>query len=330
MRAMGLFMLAMGCSSTPKDSAAAPTGCSAASANNLTECVEPSRYRADLDVIGQPRAPGTAHWQVVQDLCASRFAEYGLEVERHDYGTGVNVIGVKPGQRADRVMLGAHYDSTDNGCVGADDNASGTAGVIEAARVLSTGSYDDTLVFACWDEEERGLIGSSAFAAREQAASVPYKVVYNLEMIGYTDQEPGSQGYPTGFDQLFFDQVNELEERGMKADFIAIIPDEFAREYGALAEAHANRIGLLESLLEVSDALKMTSYLADLRRSDHAAWWAADVPAVFITDTSEFRNPNYHCRSGTTDTLDTMDYAFGASVVQMTVGAIADTATVLP
>ena len=101
------------------------------------------------------------------------FASLGYTVEREAYGTGVNVIGVLDGTSApaEQVVISAHYDSVAN-CPGADDNGSGVAGVLEAARVLSTSQHKRTLVVACWDEEEKGLIGSSAFVARAAAAVI--------------------------------------------------------------------------------------------------------------------------------------------------------------
>src|SRR5690606_20146741 len=133
----------------------------------LSQCVEAARYQADLEAIAMPREPESAHWQAVQDLCAERLEGLGFTVERHAYATGVNVIGVREGtsEPQRRVLVGAHYDHI-AGCAGADDNASGVAGALEAARVLAMASFPRTLVVACWDEEERGLIGSRAYAER--------------------------------------------------------------------------------------------------------------------------------------------------------------------
>ena len=66
------------------------------------------------------------------------------------------------------IVVGAHYDAH-AGTPGADDNASGVAGVLEAARVLAMAEHPRTLVVAFWDEEERGLVGSRAQAMRARA-----------------------------------------------------------------------------------------------------------------------------------------------------------------
>src|ERR1700755_2321856 len=150
------------------------------------EQVDRAAYEADLTAIAGTRSPGTPHWQEIQDLCASRFEELGFTVERQQYATGVNVIGVKMRTRkpAERVVVSAHYDSVPN-CPGADDNGSGVAGTLEVARVPSKSSHDRTLVVACWDEEERGLIGAKAYVAHEKAAGTNIVLALVFEMIGY-------------------------------------------------------------------------------------------------------------------------------------------------
>ena len=83
------------------------------------ELVDRGAYEADLTTIAAPRSPRTPRWQAVQDLCADRFAALGLDVERHAYTTGVNVIGVRPGttkpaERANvRVIVGAAAKALD-------------------------------------------------------------------------------------------------------------------------------------------------------------------------------------------------------------------------
>lgn len=72
---------------------------------------------------------------------------------------------------------------------------------------------------------------------------------------------------------------------------------------------------------------KNSDSFADLRRSDHASFWLADIPAIFFTDTGEFRNAAYHCMAGE-DTVDSLDLGFTARVVAATVGAAAESAGV--
>lgn len=288
-------------------------------------CVDAARYRADLETIAMPRPPGSAHWQAVQDLCATRLESLGFTVERHAYDTGVNVVGVRLGTSEPdrRVLIGAHYDSTTD-CPGADDNASGVAGALEAARVLARASFPRTLVVACWDEEERGLIGSEAYAARARGSGEAFDAHFDFEMIGYRDETPGSQTIPPGLDLLYPREAEALERNGHRGDFIAVIGDEVAS--GAAMESmerYAARIGLPMVVLPVDETLLGSPAIGHLRRSDHASFWDRGYPGIMITDTSEFRYAAYHCHEGT-DEVANLDPDFASAVVTVTVAAAAE------
>lgn len=299
-----------------------PAPCGDDSPLALAACVDEDRYAADLSFVAAERVPGSEHWQAVQDHCAMVLEGLGFEVERHAYGTGVNVIGVLEGSDMPdrRVLIGAHYDHIAD-CPGADDNASGVAGVLEAARVLSRRALPRTLVAACWDEEERGLLGSTAYVTRELDAGRTFDVYYNFEMIGFTDPDAGSQRVPLGFDALFPDTTASLEAHGYRGDFIAVVADETAEEELALYLDHAYRLHLrAEPLLLLSS---LTRGLDDLRRSDHAPFWDRGIPAMMLTDTASFRYWPYHCIGGLVDTVDQLDTEFAARVVGATVASAA-------
>jgi len=235
----------------------------------------------------------------------------------------VNVVGVKPGASAEEVIISAHYDHVAD-CEGADDNASGTAGVLEAARVLSGAAFERTLVVACWDEEEAGLLGSKAYAARALERGEQIAVSLVLEMIGFANDEEGSQEMPSGLDLVFPDQAAWLKRHKYKADFIAFVADDLAHATAAALGKHSEAIGLPSILLELSQDLKESSMTHTLKRSDHLPFWKNDVPAIMVTDTSEYRNPYYHCAAGP-DSVATLDHDFATSVVRAAVGAAAET-----
>jgi hypothetical protein len=87
--------------------------------------------------------------------------------------------------------------------------------------------------------------------------------------------------------------------------------------------AHAERLSLPHQILQVPDALKKSSLLADLRRSDHSAFWDADMPGIMLTDTADFRNANYHCAAGS-DSVATLNFDFAVKVVNATIAAASD------
>ena len=143
-------------------------------------------------------------WEV-QDWLTSRYQGFGVDtVLLHDFKihkegfpeeTADNVLAVQWGTKIPEefVICGAHYDSwnddgTDPDTIrspGADDNASGVAGILETARILSHYSFDRTIIYGNWCAEEIGLVGSAAYAhdcAEQRMDIVAY---FNLDMTGY-------------------------------------------------------------------------------------------------------------------------------------------------
>lgn len=120
-----------------------------------------------------------------------KLTSWGIAYEEKDFGTtGQNIIAKIEGRRPGKIMVaGAHYDAV-NGSPGADDNASGTAAILEMARVCAGQQLPVTLHFAFWDEEEQGLIGSKASATDY----LQYKLVgyINLDMVAYDSNNDSS------------------------------------------------------------------------------------------------------------------------------------------
>lgn len=144
----------------------------------------------------------------VQDWLAGRYQAFGVDtVMLHDFKihkegypeeTADNIIAVKWGTKTPEefVVCGAHYDSwnddgTDPDTIrspGADDNASGVAGILETARLLSHHTFDRTIIFANWNAEEIGLKGSAAYAADCAEQRLDIVAYFNLDMTGYLEE----------------------------------------------------------------------------------------------------------------------------------------------
>ena len=294
----------------------------------LADCVEEERYVETLQFVAQTRSPNEPHWQVVQDHLAEQLAAFGYEVDLDIYETGVNVIGRLRGTMGTSdVILSAHYDSVSD-CAGADDNASGVAGALEAARVLAMGDYENDLVIAFWDQEEVGLIGARSYATRAMDRGDDIAANYNFEMIGYTDDTPGAQSVPVGFEAVFPEGYGQVEGNEFRGDFITLVADDLITPGAEAIKAQAERLDLPVVHLELGPELKTSPLLSDLRRSDHAPFWDVDVPAMMITDTSEFRYPNYHCNPAP-DVVEDLDHPFSRKVIAATVGAAAQTLVLL-
>ena len=120
-----------------------------------------------------------------------KFEEFGYPVEVQTFSsTGKNLIVTKPGTiaTADPLILCAHYDAMPGGIYnapGADDDGSGTAAVLEAARILADVQFEHPIIFALWDEEEQGLVGSGFYAGTIAANDVELRAVINMDAIAY-------------------------------------------------------------------------------------------------------------------------------------------------
>ncbi len=289
--------------------------------------VDGARYQADLEGLEGVRAPGTPGWTDARERCRSTFEDLGLQVEEHSFSAngldGVNVLGRMPGSdNAGTVVISAHYDGVPD-CPAADDNGSGVAGVLEAARVLADGAFTHDLLFACWDLEEDGLLGSEAWVL-DNAGAEPVAMMWSLEMIGYASDEPGSQQLPFGFDLAFPDQAESIAANDDRGDFIAWIGSEDAAGALDAFESQAAADGLPVETISLTSAQTSSPLFADFQRSDHASFWAAGIPAVMLTDTANFRNTHYHCADGP-DTADRLDQAFATK----TIAALVETTAML-
>jgi len=122
---------------------------------------------------------------------------YGLATyDQWFSSTGRNVYGVQLGSvyPNKKYIICAHYDAyTPSGTIvpGADDNGSGTAAVIEAARIFTQYQSKYTIIYALWDEEERGLYGSEYYAQQAALAGDSIMGVINMDMIAYDNDNDG-------------------------------------------------------------------------------------------------------------------------------------------
>jgi hypothetical protein len=219
-----------------------------------------------------------------------------------------NVIGTLPGTMCPDAsfVVGAHYDTV-GGSPGADDNASGVAAMLEIARLLSTQSFQPSVQFVGFSFEEDGLVGSQQMAVQAKAAGKDILGMLSLEMIGYTCDEPGCQLYPV--------PIPGAPDIG---NFIALVAntnsDPLLQTFLGAASASVPWLPLLQLVVPGNG-----ESIPDTRRSDHAPFWDQGYEALMVTDTANFRNPNYH---QTSDTLSTLDLNFAASVASAGLAAV--------
>lgn len=307
------------------DPARAPVLTASDRAAKLGEGLDRAAYEADLRFIAAERPPGSTHWQAVQDRCAASLEASGFTVSRVSAeGVGTSVIGRKQGRdpALPAIVVGAHYDHIE-ACAGADDNASGTAAALAVARTLGSHEWPRTLYVACWDEEETGLNGSAHWADQAIAEGQSFALYFNFDAIAYADDAPNSQQLPPGAELLFPEQIKFLKAREYRGDFIGVLADDAANDACQRYLAHAARLGLPAVLLEIPGVLKNDAMLSELRRSDHASFWKHDVPALFLSDTANFRTNTYHCMERP-DTVETLDLDFAVKVTRAATATLAE------
>lgn len=247
---------------------------------NGTSQTIPTRFRTNNDLAA--------------DYIEEQFlAMDNLTVEVQNFNSaGKNVIATQLGKTNpdDIYLVCAHYDSVTTFC--ADDNASGTAAVIEIARVLSTQCTDNTIVYALWDEEENGLNGSNYYAQLAADTSNGNTrdnilAVINMDMIGYDGDAPNTSG----------DNDFDIDVRNI-----------------------ANSLDIVTDLQQI-----MTDYTFDLNpiivnpgsvASDHARFWDQNYSAVFVGESWETNDqtPDYHT-SG--DRIDDIDFQYMTEITKL-------------
>lgn len=247
----------------------------------------------------------------------------GYRIRRQEYEAGghkvrnieVSVANVAAGAKPARIfIIGAHYDSAP-GAPGANDNGSGTAAVLELARLLKSmrPSQGTEVKFVFFVNEEppwfRGEeMGSVRHARQLHEDGHKVEGALILETIGYYSQARHSQQLPPGLEKRYPDTGN----------FIAFV-------------------GTLESSRLVQDALSAfqaassfparglaaPAYVQGVTLSDHSSYNRFGYPAIMITDTAFMRYPYYHTAEDTPDKLDYDSVARVVSGLARTIKALA-------
>jgi Peptidase family M28 len=275
--------------------------------------VDPQRLRRTLEVIVGERNPfsGQRHLTEVESFIEKELAGYGLSAESDYFSyrgkTFRNIIGRQSAQRAGSlIVLGAHFDSV-RGTPGADDNASGVAVLLEAARLLGRARVSSQVLFCAFNLEELNMIGSGYFAKKLKSAGAKVAAMISLEMVGYTDSRAGSQKYPFGLKAFYPD----------RGDFIGVIGN---WNSAGLLRKFSRQMRQARGLpVETLSVPGNGGLIPAVRLSDHAPFWDAGYPALMVTDTSFFRNPHYH---GSTDTLETLNLDFMGKVCEGVIRAV--------
>jgi len=266
--------------------------------------VSSAELRAWVETISVPRhyVAQAENNQWVCRWLSDQLRSWGYAVDWQ--GKFDNVVALPPDPNKPFLLVGAHYDSvpmTD----GADDNGSAVAALLGCAKALHDFRKPQRVGFALFNREEDSLQGSRDFVENfVLPRRLPIDCAHVLEMVGFASSAPGSQRVPAGLPISIPD----------KGDFLGLLANHSAAaaQTGVLRAA---RTYLPEfSVLGLHVTLGLEKFFPVLHRSDHAPFWQHGIPSVMWTDTSEFRNPNYHTFD---DTPATLNYEFLRAVTQL-------------
>lgn len=278
---------------------------------NGAQRASPGRLRAWVEFLAREIGPRPFTAPDRLDMAAERIAgawtEFGYEVTFQPFPfrgrTYRNVCAAPRAdmEGADLLVVGAHYDTV-SGSPGADDNASGVAGLVEMARLLAP-SPPSGVRFVAFGLEEPPVyrtrkMGSYACARELRRSGARLVGMICLEMVGYFTDRPKSQSFPFFFMDRFYPDTG---------NFMAFV--------GNMKSAPFT-LALKRAFLEGTDVpaehINAPWFVIGVDFSDHWSFHRFGYPAVMVTDTAFYRNPHYH---RPTDTPATLDYDRMARVV---------------
>ena len=236
----------------------------------------------------------------------ARVSEQAFDV----WGIGYkNVLATFGSESGPRIIIGAHYDSHD-GLPGADDNASGVAGLLELARMLDGEKLSQRVDLIAYALEEMPSfrtadMGSAHHATQLSRDGVKVELMVSLEMIGYFDDTPGSQSYPLPFLSTIYPD---------KGNYIAVVGN-----LAQMGEVRRVKKAMMRFSNIPVESINAPALIPGIDLSDHLNFWYEGYPAVMITDTAMNRNHAYHTAQ---DTPERLDYRRMAEVVNGVYGLV--------
>ncbi len=290
-------------------------------AHDVTLAVSPERLERHVRMLSEECSPRDAWHQANMERAATYIARQleasGAIVSEQRFpaagATFRNVIAAFGPDTAGRVVVGAHYDAAE-GHAGADDNASGVAGLIELARLLRNRPLARRVELVAFALEEAPFFGTAEMGSFVHdlllhAAGGRVVAMISLEMIGYFSDRPGSQRFPFAVLKALYPTTgNFIVVAGRLRDVRLVRRIKRSMRGGSELPAYS---------------INAPRSLPGLDLSDNASYWDRGDPAVMVTDSAFYRNPNYHTAA---DRPETLDYQRMARVVEGVACAVVDLA----
>jgi len=231
------------------------------------------------------------------DYIKNQFEQMGLNVVeqkyRHFESEYKNIIVHLGPNQGPKIVIGAHYDVAGE-LPGADDNASGVAGLIELGRLLKDKNLKQGISLVAYTLEEPPVyntqgMGSYVHAKSEYEKGSDIELMISLEMIGYYSDEKGSQDFPLKLLELFYPNTGNN----------IIVVDILMSSWGKRVKK-----GLSKYMDLPVYSINAPKSIPGIDFSDHRSYWNFGYDAVMITDSSFYRNKAYHTEHDTYDRLD--------------------------
>jgi hypothetical protein len=224
-----------------------------------------------------------------REFMRKEFESFGFKVSEHAYRagmrTGTNLIAEKAGKSGKFLIVSAHYDSVNN--AGADDDGTGVVAMLGTAQLLRNRELTHGVRFVAFDQEELGLVGSSAYVRDLVSRGEKNGILGDLqmEMMGFNGKKDG-----------------KFHVISCKREDSQFLVDAFTRSVHDLGTG-----------LEITEACT--------KRSDHAAFWKNDMPAIVISE-NFFGGDSSPCYHKSCDTIDRMHLDYFVKVADVAANAV--------
>jgi hypothetical protein len=231
-----------------------------------------------------PDRRSTDNLDIARQFLKSEYEKIGFEVRFENFGGGSNFVAEKKGITSPQkvLILSSHIDSVR--CKGANDNGTGTIGLLTVAQELAKNNYPYTVRVLGFDKEETGLVGSDAYVASIQNKSNIIGNI-NFEMMGVNSRKDGS------FHVIDCQKATSV-----------VISNEIRSSIANLG-------------------LPLTIVKACTDRSDHASFWRHNLPAVVISENFFGGDADacYHAKCDIVD--DRIDYGYMGNILEAVLDA---------
>ena len=251
-----------------------------------------SFFKAKLAILTGAQTFGTAtiaernkkeNLDLTRSFLAEEYKKIGFTVTTHHFGSGVNFVAEKLGSTTPEkvLILSSHIDSVK--CRGANDNGTGTIGLLTVAKELAKKNYGSTIRVLGFDKEEVGLVGSDAYASSLKSQDIIGNI--NFEMMGVNARNDGA------FHVIDCNRTESL----------------------FLSQEIKNSISSL--------GLPLSVVKSCTDRSDHASFWRNKIPAVVISENffGGDADPCYHAKCDVMD--DRLNYDYMRNILEATLDA---------